>query len=74
MLAADSAEAREEEVGDLLFAVVNWARHLGVDPEVALRVANHKFETRFRAIETEEGFGDMSLDQKEALWVAVKRK
>ncbi|MGA1799153.1 nucleoside triphosphate pyrophosphohydrolase [Sphingomonas sp. 4RDLI-65] len=65
-----------EEIGDLLFAVTNWARHLGIDPEAALRAGNAKFEARFRAIEADAGdaFADMSLDQKEALWQAVKRR
>ena len=61
-----------DELGDLLFAVVNLARHLNVEPEAALREANHKFEQRFRAIEQEPGFADMSLDEKEALWVKAK--
>ena len=65
---------RAEEVGDLLFAVVNWARHLGIDPEAALRAGNAKFESRFRAIECTTDFAEMSLDQKEALWVGVKAK
>jgi ATP diphosphatase len=65
--------AREEELGDLLFAVVNLARHLNVEPEEALRKANRKFERRFRAIETEPGFSDMSLDEMEALWTRAKR-
>ncbi|MEP6786024.1 MAG: nucleoside triphosphate pyrophosphohydrolase [Sphingomonadales bacterium] len=69
---ASNATDRAEEVGDLLFAVVNYARHLGVDPEVALRTANAKFERRFRAIETEPGFETLSLDAKEALWQAAK--
>jgi nucleoside triphosphate diphosphatase len=66
---------QEEEIGDLLFAVVNWARKLGVDPEIALRKANGKFETRFRAMEARAGdrFVGLTLDEKEALWQAVKQ-
>jgi ATP diphosphatase len=63
---------RQDELGDLLFAVVNLARHLNVDAEEALRQANRKFEKRFRAIETASGFGAMSLDEMEALWTAAK--
>ncbi|TVV73485.1 nucleoside triphosphate pyrophosphohydrolase [Sphingomonas solaris] len=70
---AADADARTDEIGDLLFAVVNWARHLGVDAEVALRQANAKFERRFRAIETAPGFAALPLDDKEALWSAAKR-
>jgi nucleoside triphosphate diphosphatase len=61
-----------DELGDLLFAVVNLARHLNVEPEAALREANAKFERRFRAIETASGFDQMALDEKEALWAAAK--
>ncbi|HEU4499649.1 MAG TPA: nucleoside triphosphate pyrophosphohydrolase [Sphingomicrobium sp.] len=64
--------AREEELGDLLFAVVNLARYLSIDAEEALRKANRKFEKRFRAIEAAPGFSNMSLDEMEALWTAVK--
>jgi ATP diphosphatase len=71
--AASTEAERVDEVGDLLFAVVNYARHLGVDPEVALRGANVKFEGRFRAIETEPGFAGLSLDEKERLWNDAKK-
>ena len=67
-------ERQAEEMGDLLFAVVNLARKLGIAPEAALRQANHKFEKRFRAIESEPGFEAMALDDKEALWTAAKRR
>lgn len=70
---AEAAPAdREEELGDLLFSVVNLARHLKIDPEEALRTANRKFETRFRAIEATPGFADCTLDEMEARWQAVK--
>jgi len=65
-------QGRFEEMGDLLFAVVNLARHLNIEPEAALREANRKFESRFRTIEAEPGFSAMSLDEMEALWVKAK--
>jgi ATP diphosphatase len=65
------------EVGDLLFAVVNLARHVDVDPEAVLRAANHKFERRFGAIEralAERGKTpkDSTLAEMDALWDAAK--
>ena len=61
-----------EEMGDLLFAVVNLSRHLNIQPEAALREANRKFERRFRVIEAQPGFSAMSLDEMEELWVRAK--
>ena len=65
----------EEEVGDLLFAVVNYARHLGIDPEAVLRAGNAKFERRFQAMERigSAAFAGLSLEEKEALWQQAKR-
>jgi ATP diphosphatase len=71
---APDQAARTEEIGDLLFAVVNWSRHLTIDPEAALRAANAKFERRFAAMEAQatDGFADLSLADMEALWAAAK--
>ena len=65
------------EVGDLLFAVVNLARHLSIDPEAALRSTNAKFERRFAAIEQSlarngKSPKDASLIEMEALWEEAK--
>jgi len=72
--AAATPAEQQEEAGDLLFAVVNWLRKHEIDPEVALRAANAKFERRFAAIEADAGaaFAHLDLDAKEALWQAVK--
>ncbi|WP_462379006.1 nucleoside triphosphate pyrophosphohydrolase [Pseudomonas sp. Marseille-QA0892] len=76
-MAQADANAQAEEVGDLLFAAVNLARHLKVDPEAALRSANAKFERRFRFIEqrvTETGqtLEACSLERLEELWGEAK--
>ncbi|QEX17206.1 nucleoside triphosphate pyrophosphohydrolase [Hypericibacter terrae] len=68
-----------DEVGDLLFAVTNLARHLELDPEQTLRGANAKFERRFRRVEAlaaaEHGAGARpGLDALEALWQRVKQE
>ena len=74
--AATNQAEREEDVGDLLFAVVNLASHLKVDPEVALRAANGKFDKRFRVMEglAGEDFPTLPLDEKEGLWQQAKRQ
>jgi MazG family protein len=71
------AQRIEEEIGDLLFATANLARHYGLDPEAALRQANAKFVRRFSEIEahfngSEEDMRRAGLDRLEALWQATK--
>lgn len=66
-----------EEMGDLLFAVANLSRHLGIEPETALRAANQKFTQRFEAMEAKganlpNGFNALNLAEMETLWQAVK--
>ncbi|MCA0318922.1 MAG: nucleoside triphosphate pyrophosphohydrolase [Proteobacteria bacterium] len=78
--AADKGrEALADEVGDLLFAAVNLARHLDVDPEAALRGTNAKFERRFRSIETAlaargSSPAEATLAEMDALWNEAKRR
>lgn len=60
------------ELGDLLFSVVNLARHLGTDPAVALRKAGHRFEERFRWMESRADLSGMNIEEMEALWQAAK--
>jgi uncharacterized protein YaiL (DUF2058 family)/phosphoribosyl-ATP pyrophosphohydrolase len=78
-MADGDAEALEDEVGDLLFAAVNLARHLKQDPENALRRANRKFERRFRFIEqalrdSGRPIESCNLDELDALWGEAKRQ
>jgi tetrapyrrole methylase family protein/MazG family protein len=75
--AADDPAAREGELGDILFAAVNWARWLDIDPESALRETNAKFRKRFARIEAAakargKALADMTLDEMEAEWQAAK--
>jgi ATP diphosphatase len=72
---AETDAERAAEIGDLLFAVVNYARHLDVNPETALREAVARFESRFRRVEEIAGksLKDMNIDELEALWQRAKR-
>jgi ATP diphosphatase len=68
-----------EETGDILFAVANLARHINVDPEMALRITNAKFERRFAFIERAlaaqgRSAADASLDEMDELWTQAKRE
>lgn len=74
--AATSPAELHDEIGDLLFSVVNWARHRSVDPEAALRDANRKFEARFAAMEAiaDGPMNGMDLEGLEALWERAKAK
>ncbi len=60
------------ELGDLLFTLINLARHVGSDPEVALRRASARFESRFRSMETAGDLAAMTPDELEALWHQAK--
>ncbi|MCC6825271.1 MAG: nucleoside triphosphate pyrophosphohydrolase [Acidobacteria bacterium] len=71
------AENAAEEVGDLLFVIVNLARRLDVEPETALKRTNRKFRRRFAAIEAElksagKTFDDVSLEEMDAMWDRAK--
>ncbi len=78
-LAASNRRAAEEEVGDLLFSVVNLARFLGLDPEVTLKHSNLKFKERFHEMEREalgleRNLLQLSKEELELLWDAAKVK
>ncbi|WP_321503910.1 nucleoside triphosphate pyrophosphohydrolase [Breoghania sp.] len=75
----DATPEMEDELGDVLFAVANLARHLKLEPEKALAGTNRKFRRRFAAIEDaalDQGrdLNDMTLDEMEAEWQAAKRR
>jgi len=76
-LAAGQQDAASEELGDLLFALAQYSRHLGLDPESALRQANRKFERRFAAMENQLKIAGRDLQQMSAAdwdqaWNTVK--
>lgn len=78
-MSENDPQAIAEELGDLLFVVVNLARHLKVEPEAALRAANGKFERRFRFIEQAlrdagRPIENCSLDELDALWGEAKKQ
>ena len=78
-LAESNRRASEEEVGDLLFSVVNLARFLGFDPEVTLKLSNQKFKNRFQEMErealtSEKELSGLSKEELEFLWDAAKAK
>jgi ATP diphosphatase len=74
---SDSPAAVEDEIGDLLFAIANYARKLGVEPEAALRAASTKFQRRFTRMEQlarADGttLASLPLEAQNALWDRVK--
>ena len=70
-----SVAKREEEFGDVLFSLINYARFTGIDPETALERVNRKFKRRFEYIEAHapKTLEAMSLDEMDALWNAAKQ-
>ena len=77
--AAESHDHLEDELGDMLFVIVNLARFVKVDPEQALRRTNAKFRTRWshieaRLAEQNRKPEDATIDEMEALWQEAKRK
>ena len=78
-IAAGDQLEMEHELGDLLFAQVNLARHMGINPETSLRYTNQKFTNRFNYIEDQvtgsgKGWQDFTLDELDHWWNEAKRK
>jgi tetrapyrrole methylase family protein/MazG family protein len=77
--AAQGTDERADEIGDVLFAVVNLARWYNLDPESALRAANQRFKSRFYYIEQAaraqgRSISDMTIDEMEAKWQEAKKR
>ena len=77
-LASGDLERMSDELGDVLFATINLARHSKIEPEVALRSTNQRFETRFKWIEAalsqqDKVFKDANLEELDALWDQAKK-
>jgi len=74
--ANDSPAKIEEEFGDVLFSLINYARFIGVDPETALEKVNRKFKSRFEYIEAnaDRDLNNMSLEEMDVLWNEAKTK
>jgi MazG family protein len=78
-VASQDEAAIAAEMGDLLFTIANWCRHLRLDPETCLRAANKKFATRFRAVERDvtragRGWGSYSAAELDSLWERAKAR
>lgn len=73
-VAVKSQKEREEEFGDVLFSLINYARFINVDPETALELVNKKFKARFEYIEKQapKPLKDMSLEEMDVLWNKAK--
>jgi tetrapyrrole methylase family protein/MazG family protein/ATP diphosphatase len=77
-VAGRDAAAIGDEIGDLLFSIANWCRHLALDPEACLRTANERFTRRFRAVEAEatrdgRAWRELDAAELERLWQRAKR-
>jgi MazG family protein len=77
LAAAQDDQAAQEELGDLLFSLAQWARHRGFNAEAALRGANQRFENRFQAMEAlaaqgGQGLGDLGPQEQDDLWNQAK--
>jgi XTP/dITP diphosphohydrolase len=72
---SSSLAHQEEEFGDVLFSLINYARYAGINPETALEKVNRKFKYRFEYIETNAGkpLQEMSLEEMDALWNEAKK-